>query len=296
MHEWPEMNKYKAFLVGLCLASFQMAQAQLFIASRPITEKRAEAAEVKLQEVKKEVDNSATAKAELKRKVKEEQSQLDPYEKFNRVMFSFNEFLDRYFLKPVATIYNKLMPEPLNKGLDNFFDNLNKVPTIFNDVLQGNFYQTTSDSWRLLINTTLGVGGFFDMATRMGLENNSQDFGLTMAKWGYTSSDYLVLPFFGPRTVRDTVALPVNIYTSPYLLIPDVAIRNTTYAVQVIDDRARLLRFENVYEQIAIDKYIFIRTAYLQARQYEIERTKKLNDPYTPEDMQKMQNDYYLDE
>src|SRR5579862_6706768 len=119
----------------------------------------------------------------------------DPLQKFNRAMFSFNDFLDKYILKPVATVYNKIMPRPLNQGVHNFFNNIGELPIMANDVLQLHFYQFANDFWRTGINTTIGVGGMFDMASRMQLPYYTNDFGMTLARWGYANSTYLVLPF-----------------------------------------------------------------------------------------------------
>src|SRR5437899_4061566 len=112
----------------------------------------------------------------------------DPYEPFNRVMYDFNDFLDHAVLKPVSQFYNKLIPKPISKGIKNIYNNIDTIPTVFNDVLQGNFYQSGSDAWRLVLNSTVGIVGFFDVATDMGLEPNKEDFGLTLAQWGYKNS------------------------------------------------------------------------------------------------------------
>ena len=214
-------------------------------------------------------------------------TQKDPYESFNRIMYHFNDFLDNAILKPVATFYNKVMPKPLNKGIKNFFSNIDNVPTVVNDVLQGNLYQGVSDSWRLVINSTIGIVGFFDVAVNMGLEPNTEDFGLTLAQWGYTSSNYLVLPFFGPSTPRDTVGLPVDYYFfSVYPHIRPPSARYGIYGLGVVARRADLLSFENVMEQASIDKYAFLRDAYLQRRAYLIQRNKELGNPYLEKNKQ----------
>lgn len=208
-------------------------------------------------------------------------NQKDPYEKFNRVMYRFNDVLDRAVLKPVATLYNKIMPKPLNKGIGNFFYNIDTIPTVFNDVLQGNFYQATSDTWRLGINSTVGILGLFDVASDMGLEPNKEDFGLTLARWGYTNSNYLVLPFFGPSTPRDAIGLPIDYYGfSIYPRIHPARQRYELYGLGVISNRAHLLQYQNVMEQAAVDKYVFMRDAYMQRRSYLMERNKELGDPY----------------
>lgn len=220
----------------------------------------------------------------------------DPYESFNRASFRMNEDLDKWILKPAARGYNTITPNFINSGIHNMFLNIETWPTVINDILQANFYQTISDSWRLVINTTVGVFGFFDVATHMGLPYNKEDFGLTMAKWGYTNSDYVVMPFWGPKTVRDVIAMPFNYYFSIYPWIKNLWYRYGLYGFSIIDWRAQLLQYSKVYEELAIDPYVFLRSAYLQNRNYEIERNKELDDPYTPQDMQAFQEDYYLDE
>lgn len=215
-------------------------------------------------------------------------SQADPYQPFNRAMYRFNDVLDRVILKPVATVYNKIVPKPLAKGITNFFANVDTVPTVANDVLQANIYQATSDGWRLVINSTVGVLGFFDVASDMGLEPNKEDFGLTLARWGYTNSNYLVLPFFGPSTPRDAIGLPVDYYVfSIYPYITPLSARYEIYGLGVISRRADLLSFQNVMEEAAVDRYVFLRDAYLQRRAYLIQRNKELGDPYLEKNKQK---------
>lgn len=206
---------------------------------------------------------------------------VDPYEPFNRVMFRFNDAFDTVILRPAATLYIKIVPRPLAKGISNFFSNIDTIPTVLNDVLQINIYQATSDAWRLLLNSTIGILGFFDVATPMGLERNSEDLGLTFAQWGWKQSNYLVIPFLGPSTVRDTVAWPINYqYMTIYPYINPVRDRYAFYSVNVVSKRADYLRFQNVMEQAALDKYVFLRDAYMQRRAYQIKRNKELDDPY----------------
>jgi phospholipid-binding lipoprotein MlaA len=205
----------------------------------------------------------------------------DPYEPFNRVMYNFNDLLDRVILKPAAKLYNKVMPIPLRKGISNIFSNLDNIPTVANDVLQTNFYQAVSDSWRFAINSTIGIAGFFDVAEDLGLERNSEDLGLTLAQWGWKSSNYLVLPFIGPSSVRDALAWPVNYeILTIYPYIHPIRNRYILYGFGVVSKRAELLRFQNVMEQASLDRYVFMRDAYLQNRNYRIERNKQLGDPY----------------
>lgn len=205
----------------------------------------------------------------------------DPYEKFNRVMYTFNDTLDTFILKPVATVYNKIVPKPLSKGISNVFYNIDTIPTVVNDVLQANFYQATSDAWRLGINSTVGILGLFDVAGNIGLEPNQEDFGLTLAHWGYKNSNYLVLPFFGPSTPRDAIGLPVDYYLfSIYPYIHPTRQRYELYGLGVVSRRASLLRYSDVMEQASLDKYVFMRDAYMQRRAYLIQRNKELGDPY----------------
>jgi phospholipid-binding lipoprotein MlaA len=205
----------------------------------------------------------------------------DPYESFNRIMFNINEFIDRTALKPLGTLYKDIVPKPLSKGISNFFANFYTIPTVINDLLQGNFYQTTSDAWRFTINSTLGVLGFFDVASQMGLEPNTEDFGLTLAQWGYKNSNYLVLPLFGPSTVRDGVfGLPVYYYMTPYAYIEPMDLSYAIYALDLTSRRADLLNYQSVFNQVMLDKYSFLRDAYLQRRAYQIQRNTELGNPY----------------
>ncbi|MBN1684046.1 MAG: VacJ family lipoprotein [Gammaproteobacteria bacterium] len=227
--------------------------------------------------------------------------EVDPHERFNRDMFRFNEKLDKYILKPVAKTYDTLVPQPLSNGINRAFLNLDNITNIFNDLLQTNFYQATSDSWRFIVNSTVGILGLVDVASKIGLQQNTQDFGLTLAKWGYQKSTYLVLPFFGPRTVRDTLAMPVNYFTTVYPYMKNMRVRNGLYVLDVVNKRVQLLRFEDVYEQMAIDKYVFLRNAYLQRRKYLIGQTAETEaeDTSPKADSQTLQEDddyYYLDE
>lgn len=206
---------------------------------------------------------------------------IDPYETFNRPMFYFNDWLDRLVLKPVASAYNKILPTPLRKGISNFYNNVDMIPTILNDLLQGNFYQATSDTWRFGVNSTIGLLGFFDVASEIGLEPNREDLGLTLAHWGWKNSSYLVLPFVGPGTVRDQLSWPVNYqYLTIYPYIHSDNLRYGLYFSGLIVRRAELLHFEGVMDEAALDKYIFVRDAYLQRRAYQIERNMELGNPY----------------
>jgi len=206
----------------------------------------------------------------------------DPYENYNRHAFKLNQKLDQVAFKPLATTYNTVLPWPAKKGISNFFNNLNMVPTIINDILQGNLHNTASDSWRLLINSTVGVLGLVDVASDINLPQHSEDLGLTLAKWGYTNSHYLVLPIFGPSTVRDGLALPVDYeVTSVYPYIYPISARYSLVSLNFISKRAQLLDFQDVIDQASLDPYAFQRNAYLQRRAYLIEQNSpESKDPY----------------
>lgn len=200
----------------------------------------------------------------------------DPYETFNRSTFILNDKVDVYIMKPIATVYNKIIPKPLNAGIHNFFLNIGNLPTIANDILQLHFYQALSDLWRLTINTTIGIGGLFDVAARIGLDPYTNDFGLTLARWGYANSNYLVLPLFGPSSPRDTIGLPVDYFAfSIYPRIHPQSTRYQIYGLGVVDKRAQLLQYQTVLEEAALDQYVFVRNAYLQHRAYQMEQNQK---------------------
>lgn len=211
----------------------------------------------------------------------------DPYEGFNRFMFGFNEKVDKYFMKPVATFYNTIMPKPLNQGVHNFFNNIGTLPTVANDLLQFNFYQAANDSWRIIVNSTVGIGGLFDVASRINLKYYSNDFGMTLAAWGYENSNYLVLPFFGPSTPRDgIIGIPVDYFAfSVYPHINPQSTRFQVYGLGVVDRRAQLLKFQGVLEEASVDKYTFIRSAYMRRRAHQIQENQHLG-YYEREDAQ----------
>jgi phospholipid-binding lipoprotein MlaA len=205
----------------------------------------------------------------------------DPYERFNRVMFQFNQAVDIIALKPAATLFITVFPNPFIKGFSNFYNNIDTIPTVLNDLLQANFYQGASDTWRLLINSTVGILGFIDVASEIGLEPNKEDFGLTLAQWGYRDSNYLVLPFLGPGTVRDQIGSFLNYqFLSIYPYIYSERDRYELYLFGLVVKRAGVLRYQDVLAQASLDDYTFMRNAYMQRRNYQIQRNTELNDPY----------------
>ena len=189
----------------------------------------------------------------------------DPYEGFNRAMFSVNEGID-VVAKPVAQGYDAAAPLPVKAGVGNFFGNIADVWTAVNNFLQGKGGEGLSDVGRVLVNTTIGIGGVFDVASEMGLEKHAEDFGQTLGKWGVNEGAYLFWPLIGPRTTRDTFGWVVDSYADPVMRIDDVALRNSLAGVRLVDRRASLLASDKVVEQAAFDKYDYIRDAYLQNR------------------------------
>ena len=193
----------------------------------------------------------------------------DPFEGFNRAMFAVNEGLD-LVVKPVAQGYDAAAPLP-EKGVDgNFFGNIWDVWTAVNNLLQGKGQQAVSDVGRVLINTTAGIGGAFDVAGEMGLTKHSEDFGQTMGKWGVGDGPYFYWPIIGPRTTRDTFGWMLDTYFDPVWRIDDIGLRNSLVATRYISVRASLLPADKVVEEAAFDKYDYIRNAYLQHRRSEI--------------------------
>ncbi len=193
----------------------------------------------------------------------------DPWEGFNRGVFSVNDTLDRYFLKPVAQGYQFITPDVVEDGIGNVFSNLFEIRNVINDVLQWKWRQAGNDSGRFLLNSTLGIAGIFDAAQHMGLPHNDggEDFGQTLAVWGLDSGPYLVIPILGPSTLRDGLASPVDTLADPVSYIDHVPTRNSSYGTRVVDNRAGLLKTE---ELLSGDRYTFIRDAYLQRRNFVV--------------------------
>jgi phospholipid-binding lipoprotein MlaA len=191
----------------------------------------------------------------------------DPWEGFNRSMFAFNDTLDTYALKPLARGYRAVTPQFLEDGIHNVFSNVGDVGNLGNNLLQGKFRDAGIDTSRLLFNSTFGLLGFFDVASKMGLPKNDEDFGQTLGAWGLGSGPYLVLPFLGPSTVRDSAGRVPNAYLNIYPYMDHVPTRNTTFALDALDTRASLLPAEKL---IRGDKYLFIRSIYLQNREYKV--------------------------
>lgn len=201
-----------------------------------------------------ETEDSVSAKA----------TQLDPYEDFNRSMYAFNMELDRYFFKPISDSYKFITPDFMETGVSNFFNNLKGINVVLNDILQGKLQQGASDTGRLLANTSIGIGGLIDVASELGLHNNVEDFGQTLAVWGVEDSSYLVLPVMGPTTIRDGSGLIVDKAANPGTYVPGTGI------LEGINDRANAQGALNFINEAALDPYVFTRESFLQYRRHLI--------------------------
>ncbi len=197
----------------------------------------------------------------------------DPWEAYNRGMYRFNTDFDNAFLKPIAEGYKAVVPDPVDKGITNFFNNLADVTSAVNNLLQFKLSRSASDVGRLAVNSTVGVLGFVDVATNLGLTNYKEDFGQTLGYWGVPTGPYVVLPLLGPSTVRETVGLVADKYTDPlfwggksHLRWLDGGIHWGLVGLRFIDRRADLLTATKVLDEAALDPYIFLRDAYLQRR------------------------------
>ena len=197
---------------------------------------------------------------------------IDPLEPMNRAVFTFNENLDQYLVKPAAEAYKFVMPDAVRRGVTNFFSNIGDIFVAANNLLQGKPKEATSDIGRFLVNSTIGILGLFDVATDIGLEKHKEDFGQTLGVWGLSDGPYVVLPLFGPSTVRDTAGLVVDLKTDFVMntnqLNSDERLGVT--AVRVLDRRANLLDAGQLLEDAAFDKYSFLRDSYLQRRRNQI--------------------------
>lgn len=191
----------------------------------------------------------------------------DPWEGFNRKVFIFNETFDRYLLKPLAQGYQTVTPEWADRGIYNFFGNLSEPKVIVSGLLQGKFRQAGSDGLRFVLNSTVGILGFVDIASRLDLRKHNEDFGQTLGVWGLSSGPYLMLPLLGPSTVRDGIGLVPDGALDPIAQIEDDGARYGVAGFKGVVKRAHLLSAEKL---ISGDRYLFIRDAYLQSREYQV--------------------------
>lgn len=195
----------------------------------------------------------------------------DPWESWNRGVFGFNETVDKVVLKPVATGYQKVTPTFIQKGVGNFFGNLTDMWSVVNNALALRGRETGDSMGRVMLNTTIGLLGFVDVASDLGVERHTADFGLTLARWGVKDGPYVMLPVLGPSTLRDAAGLPVDNWGNPAnQFVSDEPTRNGLLVLKVVDKRAQLLSAGQVLDGAALDKYTFLRDAYLQRRRNQV--------------------------
>lgn len=199
------------------------------------------------------------------------QGNKDPLEPMNRGIYKFNDTVDKAAIKPVAGAYKAVVPSPVRTGVNNFFTNLGTVVTLINDLLQFKLDKAMTDAGRLAINSTFGIGGLIDVASMDNVEKNNEDFGQTLAYWGWQDSTYLVLPFFGPSTLRDTGGLLVDsAFFDPIYYVEDVPARNSALALKFVDRRSQYLPASDLLDEAALDPYAFMRDAYMQRRNSQV--------------------------
>ena len=210
-----------------------------------------------------------------------EENPKDPYEGFNRGVYTFNDTIDGAILKPIAMGYNYVTPDVAKKGINNFYNNITDFITAVNSFLQLDFEQGMTDSGRVIVNTTIGLLGFIDVAStnvNNYTERNKQDFGTTLARYGWRDSAYLVLPFFGPSTFRDGTGLAVDgLFIDPIGYINNVRLRNALYVGKIINTRAQLLDATNLMDDASIDPYAFQRDSWLQMRNAQINGKEQID-------------------
>lgn len=190
---------------------------------------------------------------------------VDPWENWNRKTYAFNDRLDRTLLKPVATAYTNVVPQPIRRGVNNFFGNVSDVWSAFNNFLQGKFANGMQDVVRVGTNTLFGLGGFLDVASEFGADRQGEDLGQTLGYWGMAPGPYVVWPVLGSSTLRDSLALPLDAQVSPALAVSEPA-KYAVTGLQLVNQRANLLGASNLLNDIALDKYVFVRDAYMQRR------------------------------
>ena len=201
----------------------------------------------------------------------------DPFEDLNRDIFIFNEKLDEKLLKPAALTYRKVTPQFARKGVTNFFNNLEEIDTTINQVLQGEIKYAFNDAGRFVINSTIGLFGLIDVASKMGLEKHEEDFGQTLGVWGFDSGPYIMIPFLGPSNPRDLLSRPISSFLSGTFAMEDNDVKITLVGIDALETRERLLDAETL---IIGDKYIFVKDAYIQSREYEINNGSTEDDEF----------------
>jgi phospholipid-binding lipoprotein MlaA len=196
----------------------------------------------------------------------QEGSVADPWEPFNRAMFKFNQDLDAGLIYPWTSAYVTVVPPLVRKGVTNFFNNAEDLWSAVNNLLQGKIEQSIAMSFRFAWNTVFGWAGVLDLATELGIERSPEDFGQTLGVWGMPPGNFLMLPFFGPSTVRDALGLPLDIAATPAYAISQGSFRPVTTVVQILDTRSQFMGATQLLDEIALDKYSFVRDAFLARR------------------------------
>jgi phospholipid-binding lipoprotein MlaA len=209
-------------------------------------------------------------------------SRDDPLEPMNRALYEFHDTVDTAIVKPVAQAYIDVVPELIRTGVSNVFNNIEDLISAVNDLLQGKLDKLDNDLARVLLNTAFGVGGIFDLASMVGIERGNEDFGQTFGAWGLSQGPYLFVPFFGPTTVRDGSGTLVRIMVGPVGYIGEVPLRNSLYGLGAVDIRAQALSAGAIVDTAALDRYLFIRNAYLQRRRYLLYDGKPPPEPEEP--------------
>jgi phospholipid-binding lipoprotein MlaA len=202
----------------------------------------------------------------------------DPIEPVNRGIYSFNSTFDHYLFKPIAKGYDAVLPGPVKAGVSNVFQNAADVQSLVNDALQLKGKKFGDDLGRVMLNSSLGLGGLFDLATPIGIERGDEDFGQTLGYWGIGAGPYLVIPFMGPSSVRDAVGRYGDSQINPITRVSSVPVRNSLTGLGVVDARVGLFPAEALLNQAALDRYTFLRSAYLQRRQSQVLDGKRPKD------------------
>jgi phospholipid-binding lipoprotein MlaA len=210
-------------------------------------------------------------------------SRVDPFEPMNRAFYQVHDAVDTAVMKPAIQLYVDVVPQPLRQAVSNFFNNIDDLISAANDLLQGDLDRFGNDMGRVTLNTGWGLGGLIDIASMLGIERGNQDFGLTFGKWGLDQGPYLFVPLFGPTTFRDGAGWITRLFVGPVGFVPDVPVRNTLYGVGAVDLRAQVSEASAIVDTAALDRYLFIRNAYLQRRRYLLYDGKP---PPEPEEQQ----------
>jgi phospholipid-binding lipoprotein MlaA len=210
-------------------------------------------------------------------------SRVDPFEPMNRAFYQVHDAVDTAVMKPAIQVYIDVVPQPIRKSVSNFFNNIDDLISAINDLLQGDLDRFGNDMGRVTLNTGWGLGGLIDLASMLGIERGNQDFGLTFGKWGLDQGPYLFVPLLGPTTFRDGAGWIARLYVGPVGYLSDVPLRNSIYGVGAVDLRAQVTETSQIIDTAALDRYVFIRNAYLQRRRYLLYDGKP---PPEPEEQQ----------